>query len=182
MNKFFKSAVDRFHKIKERDYLISPISEIDAEIIVEIGQILKKVGLDSVNIILANWKENKDEEVRDDLLQWNIDDSNIKKQTVGQVMTEAVDKLVEEARKPEPTIEIREIITGIYNIVAIESGEDLINDRFWIIINPTPEGTKRVPIFANRKILYCDEESRDSALESIKEALRKDGSEYIKIE
>ena len=57
MNKFLRSAADRFNNIKEKEYLISPISEIDAEIIIELGQIIKKVGISDVFEILNTYKE-----------------------------------------------------------------------------------------------------------------------------
>lgn len=70
MNQFLKKAVERY---TFGDFKINPISEVDAEIIVELKEMLNKAGLKGANQILANYKFLKDTEIRDALLQWNID-------------------------------------------------------------------------------------------------------------
>ena len=73
MNHFFKSASERFSKLKKSEYLINPLSEIDAEIIGELSEILKKFNANETVAILKQYKELKDSEIRDMLLQLNMD-------------------------------------------------------------------------------------------------------------
>lgn len=51
---------------------ISPISPIDAEIIVEIKEALKKHRLDDLASIVGEWKNLDDSEIRDMLIDYNI--------------------------------------------------------------------------------------------------------------
>ena len=54
MNQFFKSASERFSKLKKSEYLINPLSEIDAEIIGELSEILKKFNANRPKRIRVN--------------------------------------------------------------------------------------------------------------------------------
>lgn len=71
MNKYLKSALERY-KSKE-EFKIHPISKVDAEIVWELMIALGKLGINDLKDILDNYKYWKDSEVRDLLLQWNID-------------------------------------------------------------------------------------------------------------
>lgn len=69
MEKHLKQAVNSF---KETEKDIQPISSIDAEIIIEIREALKKLDQNDLKAILAEWKNLKDEKIRDMLIDWNI--------------------------------------------------------------------------------------------------------------
>lgn len=71
MNKHLRSAHERDKRRKP--YLISPLSETDANIIYELIVALKKVGADDLKAIIEDWKFLKDGDIYDSLLQWNID-------------------------------------------------------------------------------------------------------------
>lgn len=68
MEKHLQSAVQRF---EQEESNIHPISSIDAEIIVEIGQVLDKLKQPELKSIIRQWKSLKDEQIRDMLLEWN---------------------------------------------------------------------------------------------------------------
>jgi len=71
MNEHLESAVLQDKRRKKR--LISPICQLDAEIIQEIILILEKLSVtDDIKGVIEHWKFLKDEEVRDLLLEWNI--------------------------------------------------------------------------------------------------------------
>ena len=143
MNKFLKSASERFDKIKGRDFLINPISEVDCEIIIELGQILFKAGLTDVTAVLKTYKELKDLDVRDALMQWNIDNPSLKKVTV--IKQAEKDKQTEEIENQDLPVyfQLQNILIHEQTLRGIklyerfdESREDYV---YGIIINPMPE-------------------------------------------
>lgn len=69
MEKHLQSAVQRF---EQEESNISPISSIDAEIIVELGQIFDKLGQPELKSIVRQWKSLHDDKIRDMLLDWNV--------------------------------------------------------------------------------------------------------------
>ena len=111
MNKYLKSASERFEKIKEKDYAISPMSEVDCEIVVELSQLLSKMGKKDVVEILKNYKYLKDEEVRDQLLQCNIDEGGKAAEQgdteVGKLLQQ-IDKLKEKLANKEKFIVLQD--------------------------------------------------------------------------
>jgi hypothetical protein len=185
MNKFFKSATDRYSKIKEKDYLIAPISEVDAEIIVELSQILKKAGLTEVCEILKNYKELKDEEIRDNLLQWNIDNPSM---GVAKLANTLADKLTDDlegnGEPPRPPyVTIKELTFRVFELrgyVIRDRYDEVLEDLIYeLILNPTPENTKQVPLYANYVIEFEDEENRNRVLEELKSVLSDSGIDLI---
>lgn len=72
MNEFIKAATLRYPEELNK-LLIHPINKVDGEIIVELGEILKKLNATDVKAILDSYKYQKDSEIYDKLLQWNID-------------------------------------------------------------------------------------------------------------
>jgi hypothetical protein len=180
MNKFLKSASDRFEKIKEKDYLINPMSEVDCEIIVELGQILNKAGLKDVCDILKSYKENKDEDTRDDLLQWNIDNPTIKT-GIGSLVDSVAKEMAEETKKKCPFLKIGEIRMKVYDLLGFKLFEELKEDNYiyGIIINPVPEHTKQIPIYANEKIEWYSEEDRNRVLTKLESYCLDNGVDFI---
>lgn len=181
MNKFFKSASNRFTKIREKEYLISPLSEVDCEIIVELGQIIKKTGLDDVVGILKTYKEEKDEDIRDKLLQWNID--NPKTRVISNKEKAIVTEMEEEVTKYPPFLKIKDLIIRIYDLKGLELYERFNKDEgqymYGIIINPTPQDAKSIPLYANHKIEFHDDEYRNDVLEKLKEVMADNNTEFI---
>lgn len=71
MNENLKQAVLSYEQEEMKG--VHPISEIDADIIVEIGEALRKLGNDELKRIVCEWKSLQDKEVLDMLIQWNLD-------------------------------------------------------------------------------------------------------------
>lgn len=188
MNKFFKSAAERYRKISDKEYFINPISEVDCEIIIELGQILYKAGLTDVTAILKTYKEFKDAEVRDSLMQWNIDNPSLKKVTV--IKQAEKDKQTEEFEEHEfPVLfKIGDIILNELNLRGLKLYERYDEERedyvYGIIVNPVPEGfaMKSVPMFANEKIEFFEEENRKVALDNLSNFLMEKGIDIIDLE
>lgn len=187
MNKFLTSAKERYQKISDKDYLIHPISEVDCEIFIELAQILKKAGLNEVIEIIKEYKGIKDAEIRDDLLQWNIDHPTL---GIAKLINKIVDKATEEEEeiKPPAFLQIGDIRVHQYDLRGIERYERFDEKRedyiYGIIINPMPEGfnMKSVPMFANHKIEYSDEESRNIVLQNLSDHLKSNSIDTINLE
>jgi len=73
MSEHINSSIKRDRR--RTKYLISPISKIDGEIILNLIEALEIIPstslIDSLGGILRNWKLLKDESVLDDLIEWN---------------------------------------------------------------------------------------------------------------
>ena len=181
MNKYLRSAADRFDKIKnDNNFLINPMSTQDAEIFVEIGQILKKCKLNDVLAILSEYKSISDAEIRDNLLQWNIDHpavtSNLKDQ-VSEVIGETLNRRV-------PWIQIKGAALPVNELFGFRLIERLEGDNYYyiIVINPTPEHVKNIPMYANEEFIYHSEENRNSVIEKLKLFLEDNGHDFVKMD
>lgn len=73
MNQHLEAAYKR--DTRKKIFLINPISKVDAEIIFELSISLGRVGLkgEQLKSIIENYKFLKDTDIRDSLLQFNID-------------------------------------------------------------------------------------------------------------
>lgn len=186
MNKFFNSASERFDKLKGRDFLINPISRTDCEIVIELGQILKKAGLEEVTQILSSYKEFKDEEIRDRLLQWNIDNPNLKKPksvSIKKGEEDPIDDL------PKPVyFRIKDLMIFQYDFHGLKVferfDEENENYVYGIILNPIPDGLnlKSVPAYANERVEFSSEEDRNILLERLENFLKERGFDTINFE
>lgn len=168
MNKILQSAVDRYKKFGKEKFLINPISEEDAEIMVELGQALKRFNANDLIKILENYKFRKDTEIRDELMQWNTD--HPLKPTKEQKDTFPEDN--EDIKKPAPFIKIANRTLRAFHIFAWdEVEEDCDGDyKYCIILNPMPAGVdlKKIPLYANEKIQCYNEEHRNTILNQLK--------------
>lgn len=68
MKKSLRSSVERY---SQEETSISPISSLDAEIIVELGQIFDKLHQPELKSMIDEWKTLPDVKIRDMLLDWN---------------------------------------------------------------------------------------------------------------
>ena len=78
MNQYLKSASERYENKFKDEFLINPISNTDAEIVVEIIELFKKAGVNEAVEILKEYKLNKDTEIRDSLLDLNTNFKSLK--------------------------------------------------------------------------------------------------------
>jgi hypothetical protein len=174
MNDYLRAASKRYEKIVEKEYLINPISSIDCEIVTEIREILKKLGGENVAEILKEYKGIKDEEIRDSLLQFNIDFKKEKPKSADDLEEENKDYSI------PPLVLIGNIAIGAQNFYGYETFEE-VNEEYEYVygikINPTPEGVKNLPLYANYKIVYEDEENRKEVLERLISFIKKNGRE-----
>ncbi len=186
MNDYLKSAVKRFNDKFKKEFLINPISSIDAEILTEIKQVIKKAGLNEVNAILDEYKFKKDEEIRDDLLQWNIDNPKIGK-SVGELVDGVIKEFSEDFEEKSifpPILTIGSINVRVNDIINWRKFEELGEDDeyiFGILINEIPENAdvKNVPIYCNERIVFYSEEERNNVIENLIQFMRSNGTNVI---
>jgi hypothetical protein len=180
MKEHLKSASARY---KQDGVKITPISEIDAEIITEISQALLKIGEDKLKGIVDQWKFLKDEDVRDLLLDWHLntkdkrlvnpDDLN------GELGTN--DPKAEKGSRKEkdsffvrPFIDFQGMILDVYNIKSFtkELRYDHDDSRLvWeIIVN---KDMKTDLPYTNKVFPFYTEKFRDDAWGTLKEMLEE---------
>ena len=170
MNQFLKSAADRYDKLKKSDYLISPLSEVDGEIMVEIVELFKKVKANDVVAVLKQYKELKDTEIRDMLLQLNIDKGKLtenKRQSNDELGSEI---MPEEEEYPSmiqfndyhSTCIKRTLILGYSKYTLIDKESNVPYPS--ILINHCDETATKKPMYANFVLVYDEEEEREEDL------------------
>lgn len=197
MNKYLKSASNNFEKIKQKDYLISPISEIDCEIIVEIVELFKKANISNVVEVLKNYKFLKDEEIRDQLLDCN---TNFKQYSVENDFDEDLDednpdslkskahlintikKLKELLDKKIEFITINEDRINSHLIFGFTIKEEYNEDECYVgklILNPTDKLATKIPLYANYELTFYDEDKLQSTVEFLEKQLEKANIKFI---
>ena len=193
MNKYLKSASENFEKLKQKDYLISPISSTDGEIMTEIIELFKKCNQTGVVEILKQYKFLKDEEIREQLLECN---TNFKSQEVEDFdegeeggspksmkkLLKTIEKLKEMlARKTEFVIINEErIMANVIFGYRTDGGYDL-NDNFEgkLIINPCDKNATKVPLYANHTFTFYDEEELNETIELLDKQLEKANIKFV---
>ena len=172
MNKYKQEAVKRYSQKFKEEFLINPISTLDAEIITELEEILKKGKLLGAAEIMKRYKYDKDSDIRDELLQLNMELSS---KVAEKATKDAGLEEEPEEKKREPfflfndymgfTIK-RNLILG-FRAIWFDTKEE--GEVYSILLNETPDGTKNLPMYSNFVLSYEDEESRDEDLEALRE-------------
>lgn len=182
-NQYLKVSSDRYPKELD-SALIHPISTIDAEIAVELGQIFKKAHLEAVKAIWDKYKFYKDSQVRDQLLQWNIDHPE-----VPDVFEDEDDSTGKAKKKIRGLLDIIETKTFIMlkdlriNLSFIRTYEkrqefNFVKEtmQYFITINELPDTTGVTNATTNKEILYTDFEQRDHDFALLDQAMRDSGN------
>lgn len=193
MNKYLKSASENFEKLKQKDYLISPISSTDGEIMTEIIELFKKCNQTGVVEILKQYKFLKDEEIREQLLECN---TNFKSQEVEDFdegeeggspkSTKKLLKIIEKlkemlARKTEFVIINEErIMANIIFGYRTEGGYDLLdNFEGKLILNPCDKNATKVPLYANHTLIFYNEDELNEMIELLDKQLEKANIKFV---
>ena len=196
MNKYLKSASENFEKLKQKDYLISPISSTDGEIMTEIIELFKKCNQTGVVEILKQYKFLKDEEIRDQLLECN---TNFKKQEIEDLdddleegeedspksmkkLLKTIEKLKEMlARKTEFVIVNEErIMANVIFGYRTDGGYDLLdNFEGKLILNPCDKNATKVPLYANHTFIFYSEEMLNETIELLDKQLEKANIKFV---
>jgi len=156
MNQHLKSATERY---KGKEFLINPISPLDAEIIWELIIALGKTkGAEELKEILDNWKLSKDEITRDELLQWNINNDESK-----------VDEIFK-----RPFIELNGKLIDVQLMRQVDSFDSYNFDTkkpvYKIVIN---KGYSDKYLLSDLPFVFDSFEEREEKLEALKKELNK---------
>ena len=191
MNKYLKSASDNFEKLKQKDYLISPISITDGEIMTEIIELFKKCNQTGIVEILKQYKFLKDEEIRDQLLECN---TNFNRKELDKSIREYEDLL--DGEDGDPFIEnIKKIADSKIEFVIINeeriqasiifgyrtSTKYDLDDNFEgkLILNPCDKNATKVPLYANHTFTFYDEEELNETIELLDKQLEKANIKFV---
>lgn len=180
MNKYLKSAVNRYNQLNKggKNYLISPISEMDAEIVVEIIELFKKVNFKSVVEVLNNYKFQKDEEIRDLLLDIN---TNFNSNAKTDESLRDKDNLVLPVKKRD-FVKIKDERISISMINSWGKDERFCPERgeivYYIVLNRVDKNLQvtKVPFYANHSFDFDDIDERDEAFDKLDKDLLSSGA------
>ena len=186
MNNYFKSAIERYNKLLDRKqkekggYLVNPISEADAEIIIELKELLKKAGNEQALAILKEYKGGvADTEILDNLRQCNIDTSDHR--------LEEYEEEFGDEEKIEKKIKEREFI--VLNDSRIEARlifgyepKDLSTfdeEKYQIRLNPCNVDATKLPLYANYKLTFYNEEEFEKATKLLDEQMKQANIKFV---
>ncbi len=178
MNQYLKSAVKRYEQLNKgrNEFLISPISKVDAEIVVEIIELFKKFNAKGIVEILNNYKFRKDEEIRDLLIEAN---TNFK---VPNDNKEEDEKNISNiSRSKRDFVKIKDERIFIWAITSWGKDERFCSKKreivYSIVLNRNNKNLElsKVSMYANYTFDFDDIEERDEAFEKLDAALLASG-------
>lgn len=189
MNQYLKSASDRFSKlIGDKQFAISPISEIDGEIITSITELFVKLDKREVVQILKQYKYLKDEEINDLLLQCNLDSTAKQYEKIEQdggykKLLDQIDELTDKLKSKREFITLKNERFAASIVFAYRVEEDYIKNTKYVgklIINPTDVSATKQPLHANYTITCEDEDEFTELIESFEIQMEQSGVEFNK--
>ena len=186
MNDHFKAASKRYTGLLPKNkqtegYLINPISEVDCEIIIELSQLLKKAGFNKALAILKEYKGTvKDVEIRDQLLQCNID---TKPQKLSREAEEFIEDLTEgkERNRDRKFIVIDEhrFSSDLIYGYKIEDKTEGDSEQYDIVLNPCKDDATRLPLYANEAFTFYDYDKCIETVKLIDEQMKKSNVKFV---
>ena len=177
MNVHLKASSNRYSD-KDKGFLINPISTLDAQIIEELIVFTKKVNLTVLSDILEDYKLDKDTDTLDKLR-----DLNSTTQSKGEDGGEGAKLLskILSGIKLHKYIKIAGKRINLSLIYGYDS-EDIDRDGkliYLIILNPVPDNTKQVPLYANCTFSFLKAEERDKVLEVLDSNFEQNKGEFL---
>lgn len=180
MNQYLKSAVNRYNQLDKggKVHLISPISKIDSEIIVEIIELFKKFNAKSIVEILNNYKFRKDDEIKDLLLDAN---TNFKNKVSEEITDEEDKKGSSILINKRDFVKIKDERILIWVINSWGKDERFCPQKreiiYSIVLNRVEKNLQltKVPQYANHTFDFEDIDERDEAFDKLDGALLSSG-------
>jgi hypothetical protein len=159
MEKHVRAAVDKYPDTAKQN-LIHPVSEIDAQIMVEIMELLKKMEFTAAIDILKEWKRKSDQDIALDLLDLNT-----------SIARDQGSKPAQDNNAPQFIVTDRYYTVckrriDLWLIIGYDSVDEEIDDemKYFILLNPTPKLVKSVPFYSNEVLEFKTEKERDESL------------------
>jgi hypothetical protein len=178
MKQHLKSASERYLAFKQKEFKINPISSVDAEIIVELSEIIKKLDKPNIKSILDQWKYLSDEEVRDMLMQANLDLAACKSDG-------DLENPLKNTFKPRKIKFLRfmgkRLVVDFIIMISTKEGLNITtrNYEYKIIINEDVAVGAKMGALENIEFIFFNEESRDIALVELDTLLEGEEIEFI---
>lgn len=169
MNKYLKSAINRYEELKSGKTLIHPISEIDVNIIERLIHLFNNKEITS---IMEVYKFEKDEDILKRLAEVKLFKP-----------IEKIKSIIGEIEEPKKKVDVIELdgemikLKEIYGVKSLDTNiyskdTGTVLERFLIILNPLPDiDVSRVPLYADYKLEFDYEEDRDRVYDYIRENL-----------
>lgn len=188
MNAYFKAAIERYKKLlkNKESFLINPLSEVDCEIIIELKELLIKAGNNQAINILKEYKgQVKDTEIRDQLIQCNIDTKNKELEDFIDFDDEEFD--IKELKKRLIVLQ-KELEDNKREFIVIDEdrifaylifGYEKIDkstfdyEEFQLVLNPTRIDATKIPLYANKTFTFYNEEECNKAICALDNILEK---------
>lgn len=164
MNKYLKSAANRYEEKFKKEFLINPISKTDGEIITEIIELFKKAEMNDVVAVLKQYKYKKDEEIRDDLLDLNTNfKEKVKRESnhidIENTEEESTNSKVIIFNDHQETFIKKSYILGGKKVTFVD--KETMQEAPAILLNEVDELATKKPMYANTILTYDTEEERD---------------------
>lgn len=154
---YIQSAIDRFNEIKEKDYLINPISSVDADIINLLIGFLEKGGFQDIASLMKDYKFESDKDILNNLSELSLKRSKINK-SVGDVINKIMDSDKDQKDPYEVIIINNERVPrwAIRNYTYHKEWIFEKNKIQWILLlNPeNTQDVKSVPQFTNKRYFF----------------------------
>jgi len=183
MNNYLKQAIERYEKVFSRNgskIYIHPMSKYDVDIYLQLIKILIKLGCPKVVLaILDEYKFKPDKNILSELEKLSED---LKNPFMDENETDGGDS--------KTFLSINEELIDQKYIFGIKKFDDVIKNKnssiyyeeFSIILNPLPElDLRSAPYYADYKIIFNTELSRDSAYDNLTNNL-KGNHKIVKID
>ena len=153
-----KSSLRKYYGAFGDGLLISPISKADLDIINELVELFKKIGVTEVVGVMNNFKLNPDEDVLGKLMELNIKGNK----SLGNKNSEGK----EDSDQLPYWIHLKDVDSNRilrFNLIHFKKVDAVGDkrDKWGIMLNETPDNAKTVPMHSNAVFIYDEEEDRD---------------------
>lgn len=179
MKQHLKSATERYQAFKPKEFKINPISTVDAEIIVEISEILKKLGKPNIKSIVDQWKYLSDEDIRDSLMEVNIE---LGRHDEEEDLSNTLKKMFEQRKTKFLRFMGRRLQLDFVTMISTKEGLNITtrNYEYKIIINEDiAVGAKNMGALKDIEFIFQTEEERDIALAELDALLEGEDIEFV---
>ena len=175
MNQHIKKVTDNYPE-SLRDRVIHPISELDAQLVIELYEIFKKFEFQPAIDILKNYKTSKDEDIVLDLFELNTSLAS----QLGSIQNPFNQALNEKL----DIVKYIEINGEVLNVEFIHTFKkiDVFGkpSPYCILVNELPDkDIRNVPFYANKYISFNYEEDRDELYDKLKELFKQLNGKFL---
>jgi len=183
MNDYLKSAVGRYKdfltkkQIENEGYKINPISKFDAEIFIELKELIKKSGNEVANTILKEYKLQKDEDILDQLRQCNIDTPDSRLENLEDELDEGVKK--ETAKDTFLIINNERFASKLIFGYSPKDESTFDEEKYKIILNPCKKDATKLPYYANHTFEFFNEEDFKKTMELIDKQMKESNVKFV---